>query len=92
MCSMRVAKHNGRDKQCVSGMSAPVGGHVGCGGRGFCSSAPQYKPRQGGEEGHTHTHTHTQEHAQERTREGDEDSNFSIFSAQPFTEWPGPLH
>ena len=25
-------------------------------------------------------------------REGDEDSNFSIFSVQWFTEWPRPLH
>ena len=25
-------------------------------------------------------------------REGDEDSNFSIFRVRQFTEWPGPLH
>ena len=24
--------------------------------------------------------------------EGDEDSNFSVFRVQQFTEWPGPLH
>ena len=25
-------------------------------------------------------------------REGDEDSNFSVFRVRRFTEWPGPLH
>ena len=25
-------------------------------------------------------------------REGDEDSNFSVFRIRGFTEWPGPLH
>ena len=25
-------------------------------------------------------------------REGDEDSNFSVFEVQRFTEWSGPLH
>ena len=25
-------------------------------------------------------------------REGDEDSNFSLFRIRRFTEWPGPLH
>ena len=25
-------------------------------------------------------------------REGDEDSNFSVFRVWRFTEWPGPLH
>ena len=25
-------------------------------------------------------------------REGDEDSNFSLFRVWRFTEWPGPLH
>ena len=25
-------------------------------------------------------------------REGDEDSNFSVFRVRRFSEWPGPLH
>ena len=25
-------------------------------------------------------------------REGDEDSNFSVFGVRQFIEWPGPLH
>ena len=25
-------------------------------------------------------------------REGDEDSNLSLFRVRRFTEWPGPLH
>ena len=47
VCSMRVVKHNGCDKQCVSGVSAPSFMMA-------CLSMLYH----GAENDYTHTHTH----------------------------------